>query len=77
MKIKVLFFSAAAETAGTDFIFLENVHTTEQATSQLIEKFPDLQRLNCRFALNKVILNDSVALSDGDELAVLPPFSGG
>jgi molybdopterin converting factor small subunit len=77
MKIKVLFFSAAAETAGTDFIFLENVHTTERATTELLEKFPALKGLHCRYALNKVILNESVPLRDGDELAVLPPFSGG
>lgn len=77
MKIKILFFSAAAETAGTDFIFLEDVHTTERATIELHKKFPALKGLHCRFALNKMILNESVPLRDGDELAVLPPFSGG
>ena len=77
MKVKVLFFSAAAETTGTGSMHLEHVHATDQAIAQLLEKFPGLKGMNCRFALNKVILNENVTMKDGDELAVLPPFSGG
>lgn len=77
MRIKILFFSAAAEVSGTDYIHLEDFQTTDQVIAHLLEKFPSLSGMNCRFALNKVILNESNSLNEGDELAVLPPFSGG
>ncbi len=48
----------------------------QQLRSYLIEKYPALAQVDFVFAVNKKIMTN-VNLSAADEIALLPPFSGG
>mmetsp|Transcript_4109 Transcript_4109/g.4703 ORF Transcript_4109/g.4703 Transcript_4109/m.4703 type:complete len:83 (+) Transcript_4109:374-622(+) len=82
MKVKVLFFAKArelVETSGIDLELDEGADTTK-LTDLLKEKFPKLIEILPRIALslNQEYLDESgAALKEGDEVALIPPISGG
>lgn len=43
----------------------------------LCERWPELDDPSVRMAVNQVLVHDSVPLAPGDEIAFLPPMSGG
>ncbi|CAL5221764.1 g4017 [Coccomyxa viridis] len=86
MKIKVLFFARARELAGTTEAEadLPEGSTAKEAMQMLLEKYPDLREIEgeegkCVLALNQEYLekNATTALKEGDEIAIIPPISGG
>ena len=75
-NIRVLYFAAAAEAAGT----MEELFTaadTESLRRQLTERHPALASLPYRMALNKTLLKGDAPLNTNDIIAILPPFQGG
>ena len=79
--IRVLLFGAAADMAGTRETELpvdESV-TLEEIWPLLAERHPDLapMRDTLAFAVNGEYARGDAGVSDGDEVAVLPPVSGG
>ncbi|HEY6582828.1 MAG TPA: molybdopterin converting factor subunit 1 [Rubrobacter sp.] len=79
--IKVLFFGAAADRAGTREAELEveDGLTLAEIWPLLVERHPDLapMRDTLAFAVNDEYARASAVVSAGDEVAVLPPVSGG
>jgi molybdopterin converting factor small subunit len=53
--------------------------TVAQARGPLLGRLPSLREHldRCRFAVNLSYVGDDAALHDGDELALIPPVSGG
>ena len=41
------------------------------------EAFVEITAKNVKVALNQELIDDSAAISDGDEVAFLPPVTGG
>ncbi|MGH3086401.1 MAG: molybdopterin converting factor subunit 1 [Rubrobacteraceae bacterium] len=80
-NVKVLFFGAAADRAGTRETEtpIEAGTTLDELWSTLAEKHPDLSpmRGTLAFAINGEYAGRDAILSPGDEVAVLPPVSGG
>jgi molybdopterin converting factor subunit 1 len=79
--IKVLLFGAAADRAGTREIELpvdEGV-TLAEIWPLLAARHPDLSpmRDTLAFAINGEYARGDAGVSPGDEVAVLPPVSGG
>ena len=79
--IKVLLFGAAADRAGTREIELpvdEGV-TLAEIWPLLVRRHPDLtpMRDTLAFAVNGEYARGDANVSPGDEVAVLPPVSGG
>jgi molybdopterin converting factor subunit 1 len=79
--IKVLLFGAAADRAGTREIELpvdEDV-TLAEIWPLLAWRHPDLapMRDTLAFAVNGEYARGDAGVSPGDEVAVLPPVSGG
>lgn len=80
MKLKVKYFSIAKDAAGTG---LEEVELSSGATvSELRERLrhlhPMLSELNDLLVLvNGSPVPDSQVLREGDEVAIIPPVSGG
>ena len=75
-NIRVLYFAAAAEAAGTT----EELFTaadTESLRRQLTERHPALASVPFRMALNKSLLKGDTLLNANDVIAILPPFQGG
>ena len=79
--IKVLFFGAAADRAGTRETELpvEDGMTLGEIWPLLTERHPDLapMRDTLAFAVNGEYARGEDTVSPGDEVAVLPPVSGG
>jgi len=79
--IKVLFFGAAADRAGTREMELpvEGSMTLGEIWPLLTERHPDLapMRDTLAFAVNGEYARGEDTVSPGDEVAVLPPVSGG
>jgi molybdopterin converting factor subunit 1 len=79
--IKVLLFGAAADRAGTRETELpvEEGVTLAELWPLLAERHPDLapMRETLAFAVNGEYARGNASVSPGDEVAVLPPVSGG
>jgi molybdopterin converting factor subunit 1 len=79
--IKVLLFGAAADRAGTRETELpvDEGMTLPEIWSLLARRHPDLvpMRDTLAFAINGEYARGDAGVSPGDEVAVLPPVSGG
>jgi len=78
--IKVLLFGAAADRAGTRETQVPTGETTlEELWLLLAERHPGLSpmRDTLAFAVNGEYARGDTLISPGDEVAVLPPVSGG
>ncbi len=79
-SIKVRLFGAAADRAGTREAEVRSGATTLDGLWPLLtEMYPDLQpmRGNLAFAVNEEYARGDAPVEPGDEVAVLPPVSGG
>ena len=79
--IEVLFFGAAADRAGTRRTGLEvrDGATLAEVWPLIVERHPDLGPMGntLAFAVNGEYARANDTVSAGDEVAVLPPVSGG
>jgi molybdopterin synthase catalytic subunit len=81
MRVNVKLFAILRERAGTSelVIHLRPCATVADAAETLVETFPDLAPFLPRiaFAVNQAYAKRDAPLSEGDELALIPPVSGG
>jgi molybdopterin synthase sulfur carrier subunit len=77
MEVRVLFFGVLAEVTGTNFKHYREVKTISDLRLRIQDEFPEIVHYNYRISLNNEIINDDPILSDGDEIALMPPFAGG
>ena len=78
--VKVLLFGAAADRAGTrETVIPAEGATLDELWPILAERYPDLSpmRDTLAFAVNGEYARGDTPVSPGDEVAVLPPVSGG
>lgn len=77
MKIIVLYFGKIAEICGKASEEFEGTNDMNSLISFLHTKYNSLQFHKYMISVNKKIFTQNVAFNDGDEIALLPPFSGG
>jgi molybdopterin converting factor subunit 1 len=81
MHITVRFFALARDRAGVSQIELDFPPgaSVANAAQRIAELFPELNALLPRiaFAVNQSYVDRSSVLRSGDELALIPPVSGG
>lgn len=78
MTVRVLFFAYLRERCGREVqITVVEGTSVGELLGSLRERFPVLQEAPIRLAVNRVYVDNSHPLHDNDELALIPPVSGG
>jgi len=81
MYVRLLLFASARELAGQSDVQLEvpSGATAADALSAALARFPALAPLRASLALavNQKYAPPESALAEGDEVALIPPISGG
>lgn len=81
MQVSVRLFAAAKAAAGVDHTTVQ-ARTLAEVDQKLREQFPDLAAVlpRCSFLLNETAVHgdmQTITVTDGDTIDVLPPFAGG
>lgn len=81
MRVKILYFAQLREDRGLpeETLEIEDGLRAQDVLERLISRTPSVRALrgSLSIAVNGMIARRDVVLSDGDEVAVLPPVSGG
>ena len=81
IRVRVRLFAIQRELAGTREVPLElgDDADVEDAWAALVARHPVLEpgRASLRFARNGDYADPTTTLTDGDEVAMIPPVSGG
>lgn len=80
MKINILFFGPLSKACGCRSYTLDvnsgNLKLRE-LEKRLLDFFPQLEKFKYTFAVNQCIAGKNTVVNEGDEIALLPPISGG
>jgi len=80
MKVKILAFGIAKDIVGArkgEMDFTEEA-TIAQVKDALTARFPKFEALRkFSIAVNEAYEEDNYTIKEGDELAIIPPVSGG
>lgn len=76
-QIKVLFFGALSELTGKQVEKIELLGGLDELLEIVKQMYPDIKGVKFTAAINQEINSSKKELSDGDEVALLPPFTGG
>ena len=79
LNMRVLFFAQLKDVTGCDSIELAPPSSAEQLWTELLKQFPKLaaHRANVRLAKNWEYAAPDARFADTDEVALIPPVSGG
>ena len=81
MKVKVLYFAAARDIAGTstEEVRLGEGETVEGLSELVMRRHPGFKKMerSVRYSVNAEVVRERQGLKDGDVVGVLPPVAGG
>jgi len=79
VNIRVKYFGMVAERTlrSEEAIAMESNQTIEDLHHLLLQRYPDLASAEYRLSHNQKLSEGNEIMSDGDEIALLPPFAGG
>ncbi len=81
MEVRLKCFAWAREITGADEIMLEMPEggTVADLRERLGERFPELagRRESIAISVDQEFAGDSISLKGGEEVALIPPISGG
>ena len=75
--MKVLFFASLAELTGKSELEISGVNSIADLRTAFEKQFRGMESMKYAVAVNNKIVNGDQLLNDTDEIAFLPPFSGG
>jgi molybdopterin converting factor subunit 1 len=78
-SVKILFFGATADAAGTreEVLELNTVSNVDDALKTLLDRHPRLSGHKLLIAVNEEYISPETVIKDGDELAIFTAVSGG
>ncbi len=75
--MRILFFGRLREAAASPAEIPADVRDTDGLRAWLGRAHPALLDMSVRIAVNEALVHGNAALGEGDEIAFLPPMSGG
>jgi len=76
MRIKVLIFGVLSDIIGDSVLELNSINTDE-LLKILYYKYPELKKRKFQISVNQIVCTDVTNFLENDEIALLPPYSGG
>ena len=77
MALTVYLYGQLREMTGTRELVLEEITDTDQLIREMNIRFPCLNEIPCLVAVDRHIIHSNTVLKEDQELALLPPYSGG
>ena len=79
MEITIKYFGILSEITNkdTENLIVEDNCNSNDINKILIETYPSISNVNYIIAVNQNVIQNIYSLSPNDEIALLPPFSGG
>ncbi len=77
MEINLLSFGQIVDIMGMDTLKIPGVKNTNELNEFLVKAWPQLQSIKYTIAVNKKVIRENTPLQHEDNVAILPPFSGG
>lgn len=81
--MKILLFGVTKDIVGSSILDVSNFTTKKEKTvgqlhQYLQEKYPDFKKLSSlAIAVNSAYAEHNITLKETDEIAIIPPVSGG
>jgi len=76
-QINIKVFGKLSDVIKKDQLTMQFQGNSEMLMNALKSEYPDLGNFQFSIAINRAITSEVVDLNEGDEIALLPPFSGG
>jgi molybdopterin converting factor small subunit len=76
MAVKIQIYGQLKQITGASEI-IANATDTDGLMREVAARFPLLKNLTCLIAVDRNIVQTNTAIKAGQELALLPPYSGG
>ncbi len=77
MSLKIVLFGSLVDIIGRSEIAIDDCKDTQELKERMIIDFPKLKSCEFLISVDKKIIRDNLVFSGGNEIAFLPPFSGG
>lgn len=77
MNTTVLFFGELENIVGVKKIIFSDIENSALLIEKIAETYPQLKNKSYLIAVNHKVVNGTQEFNEGDEIALLPPFSGG
>lgn len=75
--MNVYLFGKLVDVAGQKELTIESQKYSDDLLDVLKKKWPALASYSFLLSVNQEVISENRALSSDDEIALLPPFSGG
>jgi molybdopterin converting factor small subunit len=76
MAVKIQLYGQLKQITGETEIITDAIDT-DALIKEVAARFPMLENLMCLIAVDRNIVQTNTAIKAGQELALLPPYSGG
>lgn len=77
MQVHLTLFGQLADITGKTEMILHDIPDTATLIETLNEMYPSMAKVKYAIALNKKVIKENTVLSGDNNIALLPPFSGG
>jgi molybdopterin synthase sulfur carrier subunit len=76
MAVKIQLYGQLKQITGASEI-ITDAADTDGMMKDITARFPILENLTCLIAVDRTIVQSNTPIKTGQELALLPPYSGG
>ena len=77
MEIKVQLYGQLKDLTGLSEWIIENIEDTNRLAEEMKRRYPLTADLPWLIAVDRTIIDGNTLLKEGQEIAFLPPYSGG